>query len=69
MPRESLAALEERLDSAMFVRINRSSMVNLDRIASLATNEAGEPTVTLSTGEPLALTRGVPELQARLEMG
>jgi two-component system LytT family response regulator len=67
--RESLAALEERLDPAMFVRISRSSMVNLDRIASLATNEAGESTVTLSTGEPLSLTRGVRELQARLEMG
>jgi two-component system LytT family response regulator len=67
--RESLAALEERLDPAKFVRISRSSMVNLDRIASLATNEAGESTVTLSTGEPLALTRGVRELQARLEMG
>jgi len=67
--RESLAALEERLDPAMFVRISRSSMVNLDRIASLATNEAGESVVTLSTGEQMSLTRGVRELQARLEMG
>jgi two-component system, LytTR family, response regulator len=67
--RESLAALEERLDPACFVRISRSSMVNLDRIALIATNEAGESTVTLSTGEPLSLTRGVRELQARLETG
>ena len=67
--RESLVALEERLEPSRFVRISRSSMVNLDRIASLATNEVGESTVTLSTGEPLALTRGVRELQARLEMG
>ncbi len=67
--RESLAALESRLDPARFVRVSRSAMVNLDRINALATNEAGESTVTLSTGEQLALTRGIRELQARLEMG
>lgn len=67
--RESLAALEERLDPELFMRISRSSMVNLDRIVSLATNEAGESTVTLSTGEQLLLTRGIRELQARLEVG
>ncbi len=67
--RESLAALESRLDPACFVRISRSAMVNLDRITALATNEAGESTVTISTGEQLALTRGIRELQSRLEMG
>ena len=61
--------LSGRVDPAIFVRISRSSLVNLDRIASLVTNEAGESMVTLSTGEQMSLTRGVRELQARLEMG
>lgn len=67
--RESLLALEERLDPARFVRVSRSAMVNLDRIASMATDTAGESTVVLSSGERLPLTRGIREMQARLEMG
>ncbi len=67
--RESLLALEQRLDPARFVRVSRSAMVNLDRIASMATDTAGESTVTLANGERLPLTRGIREMQARLEMG
>jgi two-component system LytT family response regulator len=67
--RESLAALEGRLDPARFVRISRSGIVNLDRIKALSTNETGESTITLLTGEPIQLTRGIRELQGRLEMG
>ncbi|MFT3829004.1 MAG: LytTR family DNA-binding domain-containing protein [Opitutaceae bacterium] len=67
--RESLAALEARLDPSAFVRISRSAMVNLDRISSLATDDSGDSSVTLSNGERLSLTRGIRELQARLEIG
>lgn len=67
--RESLAALEQRLDPSAFVRISRSAMVNLDRITAMATDENGESTVTLSNGERLSLTRGIREMQARLENG
>jgi two-component system LytT family response regulator len=67
--RESLAALEERLDPTAFVRISRSAMVSLDRISSLATDESGDSTVTLSNGERMPLTRGIRDLQARLENG
>lgn len=67
--RESLSALESKLDPGRFVRISRSAIVNLDRIVSLATDDLGESRVTLNTGEQLSMTRGVRELQARLEMG
>jgi len=67
--RESLSALEARLDPAQFVRLSRSAIVNLDRIREITTMDSGESSVTLSCGERLPYTRGVRELQARLETG
>ena len=67
--RESLSALEARLDPAGFMRISRAALVQLDRIRSLETDAAGVSTLTLTTGEQLPLTRGIRELQQRLERG
>lgn len=67
--RESLTGLESRLDPARFARVSRSAMVNLDRVVSVTTADAGEPAVRLVTGDSIPLTRGVRELQARLELG
>ncbi len=55
--RESLGSLEARLDPGRFVRIHRSTLVNLARIASLEPLEHGEFRVHLSTGSQVVLSR------------
>jgi two-component system LytT family response regulator len=54
----SLAELEERvLDPAVFLRIHRSTIVNLHRIATLAALFHGERTVILKDGTELVCSR------------
>ncbi|PTX96442.1 LytTR family DNA-binding domain-containing protein [Opitutus sp. ER46] len=67
--RESLCAVEARLDAAQFVRISRSTVVNIDRIRSVTTPASGAVSVVLRDGTQLPLTRGTRELQALLERG
>jgi two-component system LytT family response regulator len=55
--RETLKSLEARLDPAVFVRIHRSVIVNLDRISHLEPIEHGEYLVTLHDGRSLYATR------------
>ncbi len=55
--RESLKSLEERLTSRGFVRIHRSVLVNLGRVAELRTQPSGDCTVRLSSGGELTLSR------------
>ncbi|HEX7070775.1 MAG TPA: LytTR family DNA-binding domain-containing protein, partial [Rhodothermales bacterium] len=64
--RETMAALEKRLDPNRFVRIHRSHIVNTDRIKELQPGN-GEHTVVLRNGVRLTLSRGYREkLQERL---
>jgi len=55
--RETLAALEARLDAKTFVRISRSVIVNAQRIKSLKRLFYGGWEVTLQTGAKLTLSR------------
>jgi two-component system LytT family response regulator len=55
--RRSIAELEQDLDPNMFVRIHRSTIVNLGRIRGLKLNEDGEYTVLLECGTCLRLSR------------
>lgn len=55
--RESLARLEERLDSEQFVRIHRSALVNLDRVKEMCHWSSGEYLVVLADGTELKLSR------------
>lgn len=65
--RESLTSLEGRLDPRRFVRIHRSTLVNLSRITTLEPLLHGEFRVNLSTGEHLVLSRRHrPHLEALL---
>jgi len=60
----------DELDSSTFVRIHRSSIVNIRRIETLALNEGGEYDVILQDGHKLRLSRGYRQrLQARLKNG
>jgi len=57
MIRETLQALESRLDPAKFARIHRSTMVNVDRIRELKPMFHGDYLVTLLDGTELTLSR------------
>jgi two-component system LytT family response regulator len=55
--RESLQALEQRLDPARFFRVHRSAIVNLDRVRELQPDPRGEHLVVLQNGTRLKLSR------------
>jgi len=65
--RETMTALEEKLDPKRFVRISRSTLVNADRIKELQPLFKGEHAVVLHNGKQLTMTRGVRELQELLK--
>jgi len=65
--RRRMADLERELDPAVFCRIHRSSIVNINRIRGLEANEDGEYEVVLDTGTRLRLSRRYrKQLQSRL---
>jgi two-component system, LytTR family, response regulator len=55
--RETLAGLEEQLDPERFVRIHRSALVQIDRIAELHPASHGDMDVVLRSGKTLMLSR------------
>lgn len=64
--RETMARLEARLDPRRFVRIHRSTIVNIDRVRKLSPSFAGEYAVVLADGTKLRLSRGYQERIAAL---
>ncbi len=65
--RGTMAHLESQLDRARFVRIHRSTIVNVDRIQELRSSFGGEYVVLLHDQTRLTLSRGYRDgLQARL---
>ena len=68
--RETMNAIEGRLDPEKFFRIHRSRIVNMERIQELQPWLNGEYAVLLRTGTRLTLSRGYREkLQDRLGRG
>jgi two-component system, LytTR family, response regulator len=66
--RETMSNLERQLDAAGFVRIHRSTIVNLERVRELQPSASGEYVVLLSDGTRLKLSRWFRErLERRLE--
>lgn len=66
--RETMARLEERLDPRRFVRIHRSTIVNIDRVRKLSPSFVGEYAVVLQDGTKLKLSRGYQDrLQSQLK--
>jgi two-component system LytT family response regulator len=57
MLRRSIAELEQDLDPAIFCRIHRSSIVNLNRVRGLELNEEGSHELLLNDGTRLRLSR------------
>jgi two-component system LytT family response regulator len=65
--RETLTNLESRLAPRVFLRVHRSVIVNLQRVSGVKPTPRGEHLVVLKNGKELPLTRGVREIQQRLE--
>jgi two-component system, LytTR family, response regulator len=67
MLRRSISELEQDLDPAIFCRIHRSTIVNLDRVRGLTLTEDGEYEVLLDNKTKLRLSRSYrKQLQCRL---
>lgn len=65
--RERMHALEARLDPAIFCRVHRSTIVNLDRVSVLHPEASGDCLVELGCGTQLKVSRSrVAVLQQRL---
>lgn len=64
--RSTLATLEKRLDPQMFVRIHRSTIVRVARIAELRRATHGDADVHLRDGTRLALSRTFRERVAKI---
>lgn len=65
--RETMTSLERVLDPERFVRIHRSTIVNIDRIREVRTGEGEETVVVLHDGSHLSVSRGRREaLRSRL---
>ena len=62
--RDTIAQFDRRLDPDRFVRIHRSAIVQIDRIAELRPDFHGDFTVLLKNGTVLALSR---TFRARVE--
>lgn len=68
--RETMNELEARLDPGQFLRVHRSSIVNLDRIRELQPWFRGDYRVILRDGTELTLTKNHREkLESRLLLG
>lgn len=65
--RETIQSLEASLDPARFMRIHRSTIVNLDRVREIQPLVHGEYRVVLTDGTKLSLSRGYRDRLARFE--
>jgi two-component system LytT family response regulator len=68
--RETMNEMEAKLDPSKFIRVHRSSIVNIDRIRELQQHFNGEYLVILKDGTELKLSRSRREqLQNMLKLG
>jgi two-component system LytT family response regulator len=65
--RETLTNLESKLSPKSFLRIHRSVIVNLACVVGVKPVMPGEHLVVLKNGKELPMTRGVRDIQQRLE--
>jgi two-component system LytT family response regulator len=56
--RETMAGIEEKLDPQMFLRVHRSSIVNLQYVKEVRTEADGEAAVVLVNGHKVGMSRG-----------
>ena len=56
--RDTMTEMEAKLDPAQFVRVHRSAIVNIDRIAGIEPHARGEYVVTMQDGMRLTTSAG-----------
>jgi two-component system LytT family response regulator len=59
--RETMSTLEARLDPGKFVRVHRSTIVNVDRIKEIHSMFQGSQVIVLQNGDKVALSRNYRE--------
>lgn len=64
--RETMSRIEKRLDPGLFMRIHRSTIVNIERIRELQQQFHGDYVVVLKTGQRLTLSRSYREKMQQL---
>lgn len=64
--RETMGGIEKRLDPNLFMRIHRSTIVNIERIRELQQQFHGDYVVVLKSGQRLTLSRSYREKMQRL---
>jgi two-component system LytT family response regulator len=55
--RETLAALEAQLDPGRFVRVHRSAIVQIDRVAEIRSQSHGDAELLLEEGTKVPVSR------------
>ena len=65
--RETMQEMETQLDPAVFLRIGRSTMVNLAAVRAIRPASRGAPVAELADGTTLPVQRNFEELQQRLQ--
>jgi two-component system, LytTR family, response regulator len=65
--RETLTNLETRLSPKIFLRVHRSFIVNMVKVSGVKPALRGEHVLALKNGKELPMTRGIREIQERLE--
>lgn len=65
--RDTLQNLETKLPPKLFLRISRSVIVNVQRIKALQSTSQGECVIVLQDDHQLVATRGVRQIQERLQ--
>jgi two-component system LytT family response regulator len=63
--RETMKALQTRLDPARFQRVHRSAIVNIDKVKELHPHSNGEYFLILDNGSELKLSRSYKDVVAR----
>lgn len=55
--RETMSAMESKLDAQMFMRVHRSAIVNLKHVKEVRRETSGDFSVLLSNGQKVAMSR------------
>jgi len=64
--RQTMSSLESQLPSDSFLRVSRSTILNLHRVKELKSEEAEKVFAILVDGQQIPVTRGLREVQRRL---
>lgn len=70
LQRDAIGAIEQRLDPRRFVRIHRSTIVNVERVQELLVNAAGQYLLVLKNAQRLSVSRSYRDrLREALRLG